>query len=305
MNSLRNRQYGARVRKNIPLLCMFVPVIAFYIIFKYFPIAGNMIAFKDYNFYDGVFGSPWVGWANFDLLFTQPNTLRIIRNTLMLSLLQLLIGFPVPILLALMLNEAKHMFFKRTVQTIVYLPHFFNWVIIGGMVLTIFSMESGIINRLVETITGEAYPFLYKPPSWVGVFVGSGIWKEMGFSAIIYLAALSTINPSLYEAASMDGAGKLKQIWHVTLPGIRTTIVILFILAVGNVMEVGFDQVYILQNSVVSQVSEVISTYIYRVGLKGAQFSLTAAMGLFESLVGLILVLLANAVARKFDQGLF
>nr|WP_223869337.1 ABC transporter permease subunit [Paenibacillus sabuli] len=284
---------------------MFLPVVAFYVIFKYAPIAGNVIAFKDYNFFDGVFGSPWVGLHNFELLFTQSRTLSIIRNTLMLSLLQLLFGFPAPIILALMLNEVRKVLFRRVLQTIVYLPHFFNWVIIGGIVVTVFSMEAGTINHWIERWFGEPYPFLYKPISWIAVFVSSGVWKEMGFGTIIYLAAMSTIDPGLYESASMDGASKLRQIWHITLPGIRSIIVILFILSTGNIMEVGFDQVFMLQNGVVSDVSEVISTYIYRVGLKGAQFSLSAAMGLFEALVGLVLVVAANWVARRFDQGLF
>ncbi|QGH36941.1 ABC transporter permease subunit [Gracilibacillus salitolerans] len=294
-----------RFKQNIPLLLIFFPVIIFYLTFKYAPIMGNIIAFKEYNFFDGIFGSPWVGFHNFELLFTQTQTLNIIRNTLMLSVLQLVFGFPAPIILAILLNEVRKMFFKRTIQTIVYLPHFFNWVIIGGIVLTLFSMESGFINHWIERWTGEPYPFLYKPLSWIGVFISSGIWKEMGFGTIIYLAVIGMINPSLYESASIDGANKFRQIWHITLPQMRPTIIILFILATGNVMEVGFDQVYMLQNPVVSNVAEVISTYIYRVGLLGAQFSLSAAMGLFEALVGLVLVLSANWIARKFDQGLF
>lgn len=300
--SLRRRR---RFKQNVPLLLMFVPVAVFYVLFRYVPIAGNVIAFKDYNFYDGLFGSPWVGFHNFELLFSQAQTVNIIRNTLMLSVLQLVFGFPAPIVIALLLNEVRKSLFKRVVQTIVYLPHFFNWVIIGGMVLTLFSMESGIVNRLLEAWAGQPYPLLYKPVSWIAVFIGSGIWKEMGFGAIIYLAVISMIDPALYESAVMDGANKFRQIWHITLPAMRPTIVILFILATGNVMEVGFDQVYILQNGTVSNVSEVISTYIYRVGLQGTQFSLSAAMGLFEAVVGLVLVLAANAVARKFNQGLF
>ncbi|PMC35784.1 protein lplB [Bacillus sp. UMB0899] len=294
-----------RFKQNIPLLIMFLPVLIFYITFKYAPIMGNVIAFKEYNFFDGILGSPWVGFHNFELLFTQTQTVEIIRNTFMLSILQLVFGFPAPIILAILLNEVRLMFFKRTIQTIVYIPHFFNWVIIGGMVLTLFSVETGFINQWVEKLMGEPYPFLYQPLSWIGVFISSGIWKEVGFGTIIYLAVINMIDPSLYESASMDGANKFRQIWHITLPQIRPTIIILFILATGNVMEVGFDQVFMLQNAVVSNVAEVISTYIYRVGLQGAQFSLSAAMGLFEALVGLVLVLTANWIARKFDKGLF
>ncbi|WP_150266656.1 ABC transporter permease subunit [Paenibacillus tepidiphilus] len=294
-----------RFKTNIPLLLMFTPVILFYLIFRYAPIGGLVIAFKDYNFYDGVFNSPWVGFHYFEVLFQDPRTLEIIRNTLMLSLLSLAVGFPIPIILAIMLNEVRNMAFKRTVQTIVYMPHFLSWVIIAMLVSTAFAMENGLVNRIVEQLTGEAYPFMYEKLSWISIFVGSGIWKDMGFNAIIFLAALSAIDPSLYEAAGMDGAGKLKQIWHITLPGIRPTIILLLILSMGRVMEVGFDQVFMLQNANVNEIADVISTYIYRIGLQGAQFSLTTAMGLFESLVAFILVFTANTIARKFDQGLW
>lgn len=294
-----------RFKMNLPLLLMFIPVILFYLIFRYAPIGGLVIAFKDYNFYDGILNSPWVGFHYFELLFEDPRTLEIIRNTLVLSLLSLVVGFPIPIILAIMLNEVRSMVFKRTVQTIVYMPHFLSWVIIAMLVSTAFAMENGMVNRVVEHFTGEAYPFMYEKLSWVAIFVGSGIWKDMGFNAIIFLAALSGINPSLYEAAAMDGGGKLRQIWHITLPGIRPTIILLLILSMGRVMEVGFDQVFMLQNSNVNEIADVISTYIYRIGLQGAQFSLTTAMGLFESLVAFILVFTANYIARKFDQSLW
>ncbi|GAA4828376.1 polygalacturonan/rhamnogalacturonan ABC transporter permease [Paenibacillus vulneris] len=299
---LRRRR---RLKQNLPLLIMFIPVIAFYVIFKYAPMAGVIVAFKSYNFADGIFGSPWVGLKNFHVLFSNPNSLLIIRNTLMLSLMSLLLGFPFPIMLAVMLHEVRRIWFKKTVQTLVFLPHFLSWVIVGGMVVTIFSQESGILNHWLRQWTGSAFPFLYNQASWMFIFVGSGIWKEAGFSAIVYLAALSSIDTSLYEAASIDGAGKWKQMRHITLPGIAPTIVLMLILSMGKVMEVGFDQVYALQNSVVSNVSEVISTYIYTIGLQKGQFSLTSAMGLFESVVGFILIVTANAIARKFNRGLW
>ncbi len=272
-----------RFKQNIPLLIMFVPVILFYVIFKYLPMGGLMIAFKDYNFADGVFGSPWVGLKNFQMLFTGPNTVNIIRNTFILSVLRIIFGFPVPIILAILLNEVRKSWFKKSIQTIIYMPHFFSWVVIGGIVTDIFSQESGIINIFVKMISGQPYPFMYKPLSWIIIFIGSGIWKEAGFGTIIYLAALTGIDPSLYEASAIDGASKLKQIWHITLPGIKSTIITLFILKTGSVMDVGFDQVYLLQNSAVNNIADVISTYIYRVGLQGAKFSITTAMGMFES----------------------
>lgn len=300
MNTINRK----RLRQNVPYFIMFLPIIAYFLIFKYAPMGGLVIAFKDYNFADGVFGSPWVGWGQFETLFSNPQTLQIIRNTFVLSVLSLLIGFPFPIALAILLNEVRRVWFKRWVQTIVYLPHFLSWIIVSGMVVTIFATE-GVVNDLIFWWTGEPIAFLYQEGSWLSIFIGSGIWKGAGWGAIIYLAALSSIDLSLYESASIDGAGKLRQIRHITLPGIAPTIVIVFILSVGNVMEVGFDHVYTLQNSAVFNTSEVISTYTYKIGLQRLQFSLTAAMGFFESLIGLILVLITNAVARRFGQGLW
>lgn len=284
---------------------MFVPVVAFYLIFKYAPMFGYLIAFKQYTFAKGVFGSPWVGWKWFEIIVNDPFTLKIVWNTFFLSLLNIVVGFPFPILVALMLNEVRNMLFKKSVQTLVYLPHFFSWVIIGGIFITLFSQESGIVNKIITLFRDEPVPFLYQASTWISIYVGSGIWKEAGFSAIIYLAALTSIDPTLYEAASVDGAGKFRKIWHITLPGIRPTIFLLLILAMGNIMEVGFDHVYVLQNNVVYSASEVLSTYIYKIGLLGAQFSRSTALGLFESLVGFILVVSANRIARRFNQNLW
>ncbi|WP_243767660.1 ABC transporter permease [Paenibacillus agricola] len=298
-------QARKKLKQNLFLLLLFFPPVVYFIVIKYIPMLGLIIAFKDYSFMDGVWGSPWVGLSNFETLFNTSQTLQIIRNTLLLSLLSVFVGFPFPIMLAILLSEVKKIWFRKSVQTLVFLPHFISWVVIGGMVLSIFSQDTGIVNYWIQQWTGSAFPFLYKEPSWIAIFVGSGIWKTAGWTAIIYLAALSTIDPSLYESASLDGAGKLRKIWHITLPGISSTIVLMFILSMGHVMEVGFDQVYVLQNPVISNVSEVISTYIYKVGLQGMQFSLTAAMGLFESIISLIMVLTANQIARKFGRGLW
>ena len=294
-----------RLKENIPLLLMFIPVILYYLIFKYAPMGGLIIAFKDYNFFDGVFHSPWVGFENFHKLFSNENSLKIIRNTLLLSSLTIFVGFPFPILLAILLNEMRKMWFKKIVQTLVYLPYFYSWIIVGGIIFSIFGIEGSWLNHWITLFKGEPFPFLYDIKSWIAIFVGAGIWKDMGFNAIIYLAAITTIDPSLYESASMDGANKWKQIIHITLPGIAPTIILLFILSMGRVMEVGFDPIYVLQNAAVNDVSDVISTYIYRVGLQGAQFSLTTAMGMFESLVALTLLLSVNWIARRFKNGLF
>jgi putative aldouronate transport system permease protein len=306
-NRVMKPMHGRRtlLKKNIPLYTMFIPALAFYIVFKYLPMSGLIIAFKNYNFHDGILHSPWVGWHNFQMLFSNDKTLHVIWNTFWLSLLSLIVGFPVPILLAIMINEVKRAWYKKAIQTIVYLPHFFSWVIVGGMVVTLFSLESSGINRWITVQFGQPYPFLYEPVSWVAIFLGSGVWKEMGFSTIIYLAALTSIDPSQYEAAAMDGAGKLKQTWHVTLPGISGTIILMFILSMGKILEVGFDQIYNLRNDVVLDISEVISTYIYSLGIQGGQFSLTTALGFFESIIALIFVVTANQLAKRFDKQLF
>ena len=284
---------------------MFIPIIVYFAVFKYAPMFGLVIAFKNYNFTEGIWGSPWVGMANFKLLFTNPNILNILRNTFMLSVMQLVIGFPFPILVALMINEVRKSWFKKGVQTAVFLPHFLNWVIVGGIVVTIFAQENGIVNHVVKLLFGDSFPFLYHHGSWLTIFIGSGIWKGAGWGAIIYLAALAAVDQSLYEAAGLDGASRLKQIWHISLPSIQPVIFIILILSIGNIMEVGFDQVYVLQNAVVSNISEVISTWNYRVGINGGRFSLATALGFFESIVGLILVLIANGIARKFNNGLW
>ncbi|MEK5645884.1 protein lplB [Paenibacillus rhizosphaerae] len=301
----RKRFDRKRLLINIPLFVMFTPIIVYFLVFKYIPMLGLVVAFKDYNFTEGIWGSPWVGLDHFKLLFSNPNMQNILRNTFILSLLQIVVGFPFPILTALLIHEARKLWFKKTVQTAVFLPHFLNWVIVGQIVITIFSQQTGIVNTVVEALFGEPYAFLYHEGSWISIFVGAGIWKGAGWGAIIYLAALAAIDTSLYEAASMDGAGKWRHIWHISLPSLVPTIVIQLILTIGGVMEVGFDQVYVLQNSVVSSISEVISTWSYKSGINGGQFSLATALGLFESLIGLTLVLLTNWIARRYNQGLW
>jgi len=290
---------------NKPLVIMFIPVAVYFVLFKYVPMLGIVIAFKEYNMADGIWGSPWVGLDNYRYLFGNPQMGSVIRNTLVLSVLNVLVGFPFPIALAILLNEVKKMWFKRWVQTLVYLPHFLNWVIVGGLIVMVFAQETGAINALLKRLTGDVYPFLYEKGSWLAIYVGSTIWKGAGWAAIVYLAALTAIDTSLYEAADIDGASKWRKIWHVTLPGIRTVIVLMFVLNIGNVMEVGFDQVFVLQNALVVDISEVISTWNFKYGIGTGEFSYGTAFGLFESAIGLILVLAANAIARKFDQGLW
>ncbi|MDF2651663.1 MAG: protein lplB, partial [Paenibacillus sp.] len=245
-------------------------------IFKYVPIGGIIIAFKDYNLREGIINSPWAGIKYFEMLWSSPDFANVFRNTILISILGFAIGFPFPILLAVLLNEIRLGWYKKAVQTLVYLPHFLSMVIVTGIVVTLFS-SGGAVNDLLQALLRweDPIPFLYKIPTWLAIYFGSGIWQEAGFSAIIYLAALSSLDPAM------------------------------FILQVGKLIDVGFDKVYMLSNPAVSEVADVISTFVYRVGLQGGQFSFTAAVGLFESVIGLILVLSANAIARKFDQGLF
>lgn len=293
------------IKQNIPLWIMFLPIAIYYIVFKYIPMGGLIIAFKQYRFTDGIWGSPWIGLRNFEMLFSGVNTVNIILNTLKISLLRIFVGFPFPIILAILLNEVRKDWFKRTIQTMVYLPHFFSWVVISGIFMSIFSQQTGVINTIIKSFGGQPYPFMYQDGSWLAILIGAGIWKEAGFSSIIYLAALTNIDQQLYEAASLDGANKWQQIRRITLPSIAPTISIMLILAMGGAMDVGFELIYTFSNDAVSRTSEVISTYIYRRGMQGGQFSLTTAMGLFESVVGLTLVLISNRIAKVFDQSLW
>ncbi|GMX60982.1 polygalacturonan/rhamnogalacturonan ABC transporter permease [Paenibacillus elgii] len=294
-----------RIKENIPLYIMLLLPLLFFIIFSYIPMFGAVIAFKDYRFIDGIMGSNWVGLRNFKMIFAQPHTLDIIRNTLVISLLSVLVSFPFPIILAILLNEVRLKWFKKASQTILYLPHFFSWVIVGGIIINVFSVNHGPINLIIEAFGGEPIQFMFNHTAWMAIFLGSGIWKDAGFNAIIYLAALSSIDPTYYEAAVMDGANKWKQITKVTLPALYPTIVLTFILATGKIMEVGFDRIYVLQNPVVKNMSDVVATFIYEMGIQQGEFSITTAMGLFDSIVSLILVLLANRLAKISGNALF
>lgn len=300
------RSEGLNLRsKNTALMLMFTPALIFFVLFKYVPMAGLVIAFQDYSLRFGVKGSSWVGLRNFRLLFINPPMLRVLRNTFVLSITRIIVSFPFPILLAVLMNEVRRSWFKRTIQTVVYLPHFLNWVIVGGLVFALFSADRGTLNLIISRLGGSKIPFLYKIPAWLPIYFGSGIWKEMGWRSIIYLATLAGIDPGLYESASIDGATRLQQIWRITIPSIVPTMIILLILSVERVMEVGFDQIYVLSNAAVSTVSEVIATFSYEMARSGRNFGLVTALGFFESLVGLVLVVSVNRIARVFKQSLW
>ncbi|MEI3425700.1 MAG: ABC transporter permease subunit [Christensenellales bacterium] len=280
-----------------------VPIV-YYIVFCYKPMYGLVIAFQKYNLFKGVAGSKWVGWDNFEFVFSMRDFPIALGNTLILNFLDLLFGFPVPIVLAIMLNEMRMVRVKKIFQTVLYLPHFLSWVIIGGMVLVIFAPTTGIINATLLKLgwINKNIPFLTEGGWWRFTYVIVGIWQSMGWGTIMYLAAITNLNQDLFEAARIDGANKLQQIWHVTLPGIRSTIIVLLIMNIGRMMSIGFDRPFIIGNTLVQDTCDVISTFVYRAGITNGQFARATAIGLFQSVVGLVLISIANASARLFDE---
>ncbi|WP_241242801.1 ABC transporter permease [Paenibacillus whitsoniae] len=285
------------------LYLMLLPVISFYILFKYAPMLGEIIAFKNYRFVDGIFGSQWVGFKHFQMIFTSPDFWRILRNTLVLNLYSLILGFPVPIVLALLLNEARRKWYKSMVQNMLYVPHFMSWAVLGGIVVAVLSPSTGVVNMVIKKLTAwDSVYFMADSFWWPIVYTLSSTWREAGWGTILYMAAIVSIDPQLYDAAKMDGANKLRQIWHITLPGIRSTIAILLILRMGQMMDVGLEQTLVLQNNSVLDVADVISTYVYRVGLQNMSYSYTTAIGLFQSAVGLILIVGVNRMIRMSGE---
>lgn len=284
-------------------LMVLVPIV-YYIVFCYKPMYGLVIAFQKYNLFKGVAGSKWVGWDNFEFVFSMRDFPIALGNTLILNFLDLLFGFPVPIVLAIMLNEMRMVRVKKIFQTVLYLPHFLSWVIIGGMVLVIFAPTTGIINATLLKLgwINKNIPFLTEGGWWRFTYVIVGIWQSMGWGTIMYLAAITNLNQDLFEAARIDGANKLQQIWHVTLPGIRSTIIVLLIMNIGRMMSIGFDRPFIIGNTLVQDTCDVISTFVYRAGITNGQFARATAIGLFQSVVGLVLIIIANASARLFDE---
>lgn len=281
---------------------MLLPGVLYFIIFKYFPMYGLIISFQDYKPYDGIRGSEWVGLEHFRRLFTEPDFMIILKNTVILFALNLFIYFPVPIILALMLNELRGHFFKRLFQTFVYLPHFMSWVIIVSITYVMVTMDGGIINELLVYFGLEKINFLLNPEWFRPMYILQVIWREAGWGTIIYLAGMAAIDPGLYEAARMDGAGRMRQVWHITLPSIRGVIITLFILKIGHVLDLGFEHVYLLLNSMNRQVAEIIDTYVYTAGLRQGQYSYSTAIGFFKSVIGLILVMLVNKLSKKIGE---
>jgi ABC-type polysaccharide transport system, permease component len=291
---------------NRYMYLLLTPCIIYFLIFHYAPMYGLIIAFKDFKFSQGIWGSAWVGLENFRYLFSLPDFYRVLGNSLMLSLLRLVIAFPVPIILALALNEIPFFKYKRISQTLIYLPYFISWVIIGGILVNLLSPSWGIVNTIIKTLGGEPVFFLGSAKYFRGVAIVSHIWKTAGWETIIYLAAITSISPELYEAAKIDGASRFQRILHVTLPGIKTTIVILLLLSVGNLMNNGFEQIFILQNASNLNVAEVFETYTFRLGMISGRFSFATTVGLFSSVIGFVLLVIANGIAKLMgEEGIF
>ncbi|SDW16928.1 carbohydrate ABC transporter membrane protein 1, CUT1 family [Paenibacillus sp. CF384] len=285
---------------------LLLPGLLFFIWFRYVPMLGNIIAFEDYSPFKGFIDSEWVGLKHFKRIFEDAEVIRVLWNTLLLSFLQIAFAFPVPIVLALMLNEVKNQRVKRLIQSVVYLPHFLSWVVVVGIV-TIFLKTEGIVNKGLSMAFGmEAIPFLQQPGWFMPLIVLEVIWKEAGWGTIIFLAALAGVNPTLYEAAIVDGASRWRQLWHITLPAIRGTIVILLILRLGGVLDSGFTQIFLMLNPFTMDVGNVLDTFVYFKGIQQSDFSFGTAVGLFKGLIGLILILAANKIAKKFgEDGVF
>lgn len=290
------------LRRDWQIYVMLAPMIIWFVVFLYKPMYGLQIAFKDYSIFRGIEGSPWVGWEHFDTLFGSDQFLRALKNTFMISMLSLIFGFPIPILLALMFNEITHHLFKRTAQTIVYLPHFISTVIIAGIVITAFSPSAGIVNSLLEWLGFDPIYFLIKPEWFRPIYIGSGIWQEAGFSSIVFLAAIAGVNPSLYESAVVDGASRWQMMWKITIPSILPTIIIMLIIRIGNLLEVGFELIILLYQPATYETADVINTLIYRQGIQGAQYDLAAAAGLFNAVVAFVLVMTANTISKRYSR---
>ncbi|TVQ17059.1 MAG: sugar ABC transporter permease [Spirochaetaceae bacterium] len=291
------------VGRNYWLYVFLLPGLAMLFVFNYIPMYGVVIAFKEFSLVRGIMASPWVGFQNFQYLFQSDSFYRVFRNSVLISLYRLLWGFPAPILLAILLNEVRGTLFKRGVQTIIYLPHFISWVVIAGLVANFLSPSRGIVNHVIRSLGGTPIAFLQRAEYFRSVIVLSEIWKTAGWGTIIYLAAMSGIDPQLYEAAIIDGAGRIARIRHITMPGIMSTVVVLLILRMGHVLRNGFEQIFLLYSPLVYSVADVFETYTYRVGLLEGRFAFATAVGLFQSFIGLALILATNRLAKKYGEG--
>lgn len=296
------RAAGRRWRKYGFYYLMLAPAIACFLVFNYVPMYGVIMAFKNYRFVDGIIGSPWIGFDNFDQLFNDMFFWRILRNTLIISGLHILFGFPAPIVLALLFNEIIHGKFKKIVQTISYLPHFMSWVILSGIMIELLSPSRGAVNYVLTLFGAKPVHFLANPDTFVGVLVASHLWQSVGWGSVIYLAAIAGINQDQYESATIDGANRFAQMRYITIPSLVPVMTVLFILSVGGVMNAGFDQIFNLYNPAVYSVADVIDTYVYRIGLLETKYGFSTAVGLFKNVVALALVVGTNYIVKRFNE---
>lgn len=284
------------------LYIFLIPGFLYLLVFKYIPMFGIVIAFKDFSLVRGIWGSDWIGFENFEYLFKSKDFYIVLRNSLLLSCYQIIFGFPAPIILAVMLNEVRSVIFKRVSQTVLYLPHFISWVVLAGMVMNFLSPSTGPVNHVIKGLGYEPVSFLLEPSYFRTILVSAEVWKGVGWGTIIYLAAMTGIDPSLYESARMDGASRIQQVRYITLPGIASTIIVLLILQLGNILDNGFEQVFLLYNPRTYDVADVFETYTYRIGLIDGRLSFGAAVGLFKAAVGFVLILMANRIAKLFGK---
>ncbi|WP_165279990.1 ABC transporter permease [Paenibacillus protaetiae] len=300
------RRPAAAIRKALIrdkyLYLLLLPGLLLILLFRYVPMYGVVISFQDYNMYKGIGGSEWVGLYQFERLFRSPDFTEVLTNTIVISLYKLAASFSLPIILSLLLNELKSIVFKRFAQSIIYLPHFISWVIFSGIIITFLNPVDGMVNVIIRHFGGAPIDFLGDVRYFRSVIVLSDVYKEVGWGTIIYLAAIAGVNADLYEAARIDGANKLRQMWHVTLPAIRPVIIILVILSLANILEAGFQQIFLLYNALVYDVADIIDTYVYRVGIQGADYSYATAAGLFKSAVAMVLILTVNKIVKLTGQ---
>ena len=288
-------------QKDWQLHLMILPGLLFILIFKYMPLGGITIAFKEFLPGKGIWGSPWVGLENFEYMLALPDTKRVMWNTLFIAAAKILINFPVPIIISILLNEVKNHRFKRSVQTIIYLPYFISWVILAGIIQDLFAKE-GLINQFLGIFGAEPVFFLGNKYAFLGVLIGTDVWKNFGYNTVVYLAAITGIDETLYEAAKIDGANRFQQIWNVTLPGIAPIVVLMMILNLGNVLNAGFEQIFNLYNPFVYETADIIDTFVYRISLVEANYSLGTAVGLLKSVVSFILIVTSYKIANKYSD---
>ena len=296
------KKIGVSIKKYWQLYLFVLPGLLYFIIFHFVPMYGVQIAFKNYRAIDGIMGSEWVGFKHFIRFFNSPQFGVMLKNTIGLSVYQLLAGFPIPIILALLLNQTKNKHFKKVVQMATYAPHFISIVVLCGMLSVFLSPSTGIINVILKMMGIDPVFFLGDPKMFPHLYVWSGVWQNAGWGTIIYLASLAGIDPSLYEAARVDGANKFRLIWHIDIPGIVPTVILLFIMDLGKIMNLGFQKAYLLQNPLNIEASEIISTYVYKVGLQQAQFSYSTAIELFNTTINIIMLIVVNKIARKYSE---